>query len=49
MQVSVYVADSMRKIVEANRWMAALGLCNRYRLKSRLSNMDVQVRRKQEK
>lgn len=41
--VSVYVEDTSRRIMEANRWMAGLGLRSRYRLRSRLSNMFVQV------
>ncbi|KAF5832638.1 hypothetical protein DUNSADRAFT_11424 [Dunaliella salina] len=41
--VSVYVEDTSRRIMEANRWMASLELKSRYRLRSRLSNMIVQV------
>mmetsp|Transcript_8195 Transcript_8195/g.21858 ORF Transcript_8195/g.21858 Transcript_8195/m.21858 type:complete len:1248 (+) Transcript_8195:163-3906(+) len=41
--VSVYVEDTSRRIMEANRWMASLELRSRYRLRSRLSNMIVQV------
>lgn len=42
--VSVYVEDTSRRILEANRWMAGLELRSRYRLRSRLSNMVVQVK-----
>lgn len=43
--VSVYVEDTTRRILEANRYMAHLKLRSRYRLRSRLSNMVVQVRK----
>jgi hypothetical protein len=33
----------MRRIVEANRCMAALGLRHRYRLRNRTSNSEVQM------
>ncbi len=42
--VSVYVADTLKRIVEANRWLQQLGVtAKRYRLKDRLSNMTVQL------
>ncbi|KAG2444272.1 hypothetical protein HXX76_001029 [Chlamydomonas incerta] len=42
--VSVYVADTLKRIIEANRWLAALGVSGkRYRLKDRYSNMTVQL------
>ena len=42
--VSVYVADTLKRIIEANRWLAALGVAGkRYRLKDRYSNMTVQL------
>ncbi|KAG2490046.1 hypothetical protein HYH03_011511 [Edaphochlamys debaryana] len=42
--VSVYVADTLKRIVEANRWLLQLGVTSRrYRLKDRLSNMTVQL------
>ncbi|GFR44929.1 hypothetical protein Agub_g6015 [Astrephomene gubernaculifera] len=42
--VSVYVADTLKRIVEANRWLQQLGVTSkRYRLKDRLSNMTVQL------
>ncbi|EFJ43581.1 hypothetical protein VOLCADRAFT_96193 [Volvox carteri f. nagariensis] len=42
--VSVYVADTLKRIVEANRWLQQLGLATkRYRLKDRFSNMTIQM------
>ena len=39
----MYVEDTTRRILEANRCMAQLELRSRYRLRSRRSNMVVQV------
>lgn len=41
--VSVYVANTVARVLEANRWAAALGSARRYRLKSPTSNMLVQL------
>lgn len=40
---SVYVADTVKRIVEANRYLAQLGVGKRYRLKNRLSNMTIEL------
>ncbi|GAX77599.1 hypothetical protein CEUSTIGMA_g5043.t1 [Chlamydomonas eustigma] len=39
--VSVYTADTMKRVVEANKYLSALGSSHRYQLKDPNSNMDV--------
>jgi len=41
--VSVYVSDTLKRICDANRWMAQLGHAGRYRLKNPYSATHVQL------